>query len=123
MVTAKVPAEPFVKPVSSADVNEGASSTVRVKSCVTVAAMFVAASVNWYTPPAPSAGVPEIVAVPLPLSVRTRPLGRGPDPDWIVSVGVGVGVGVPPIAFTVNEPDVPTVKVALAALWKSGAMA
>ena len=47
MVTVKVPGEPFIKLVALADVNEGASSTVRVKFWVTVAAMFVAASVSW----------------------------------------------------------------------------
>jgi len=61
----------------------------------------------------PDAGVPLRVPVPLPLSTNVTPLGIAPD-----SVRLGVGT---PVACTVNDPAVPTVKLVLAALVKTGA--
>src|SRR5271157_273491 len=50
-------------------------------------------------------GVPLRVAVPFPLSTNVTPLGRLPD-----SVMAGVGL---PVVVTVNDPNVPCVKVTL----------
>jgi hypothetical protein len=53
--------------------------------------------------------VPEIAAVPFPLSANVTPLGKLP----IVLLREGVGL---PVVVTVNVPNVPAVKVVLAAL-------
>ena len=60
-------------------------------------------------PPVPAEGVPES----RPVELRLTPLGRFP-----VKLKVGVGK---PVAVTVNEPNVPTVKKALLPLVMAGA--
>ena len=62
-------------------------------------------------PAVPAAGVPE--RAPL-LALKVTPVGRVP-----ASERVGVG---DPLAVTVNEPAVPTVKVVLLALVIAGAL-
>jgi hypothetical protein len=66
-----------------------------------------------YVPAVPVAGVPLSVPVSLPLSRKVTPLGKAP-----VSVRIEVGK---PVVVRLNEPDVPTVKVALLALVIAGA--
>lgn len=117
VVTVKLPALPVVKVVLAALVMAGAvpvEATVSVKLCVTVPAELVAVMVMEYNPAVPEAGVPETVAVPLPLSVKVTPEGRAP-----VSERAGGGE---PLAVTVKEPLLPTVKVALDALLMVGAV-
>ena len=70
-------------------------------------------NVNGYRPPVPAAGTPDKVAVPVLLAVNVTPEGSAP-----VHVNVGVGE---PLARTVNDDDVPTVKVAEAVLVNDGA--
>jgi hypothetical protein len=63
----------------------GASSTVSVNGCTAFGATpLLAVRLKVYGPPAPVAGVREIVAVPLPLSLNVTPAGR--DPAGIASV-------------------------------------
>jgi len=62
----------------------------------------------------PAPGVPASVPVPLPLSMNVIPLGRPTPPCAIDGFGN-------PLVVTLNEPAVPTVKVALAALVMAGA--
>ena len=83
-VTVKVPAVPTAKVVESADVMDGAWSTVSVKSWVAFGLTPLAAvMVIGYVPPVPAAGVPDSTSG----RVRDTPLGRVP-----VSVNVEAGV-------------------------------
>src|SRR5262245_31880810 len=65
-------------------------------------------------PPVPAAGRPLSVPVPLPLSTKFMPDGSIA-PPWVIA-----GAGNPEVV-TVNEPAMPVVNVALAALVIAGA--
>jgi hypothetical protein len=109
-VAVNEPAVPTVNVVVFELVMAGAWFTVRVKFWVAFEPMpLVAVIVIGYEPPVAAAGVP--LSTPAELSVT--PLGNAP-----VSVKVGAGN---PVAVTVNEPAVPTVKVVFAALVMAGA--
>ena len=88
----------------SAEVNEGASSTVSEKdSSAATPTPLIAWRVNVWMPPVPTAGVPAKVAVPSPLSVRVTPAGKSPFSE-IAAVGK-------PVVVTAKVPWLPTVKV------------
>ena len=88
----------------------GAWFTVSVKLCVAFGVTPLAAViVIGYVPPIPAAGVP----LRMPPALRVMPEGNAP-----VSLNVGAGN---PVATTVNEPALPTVKVVLLPLVIAGA--
>src|SRR5271165_3495939 len=80
----------------------GASSTVRVTVSLAGAPIpLVAVIATGCTPPAPTAGVPPRVAVPLWLSVRLTPAGSA---DRVVKAGAGYAW----VVVAVKENAVPT---------------
>lgn len=88
--------------------------TVRVKLCIALGGTpFAATIVKLYGPAVPDCGVPLNVAEPFPLSAKLNPVGNAP-----VSLKAGIGS---PLAVTVKEPAVCTVKVALLPLVVAGA--
>jgi hypothetical protein len=81
-----------------------------VNACVAFGEIpLLAVIVIGYDPPVPAAGVP----FKTPEELRVTPLGSAP-----VSVNAETGN---PLALTVNDPAVPTVKVVLLALVIAGA--
>lgn len=67
---------------------DGAALMVSVNGCTALGAMpLLAVRLNVYVPPAPPAGMPEIVAVPSRLSLNATPAGS--DPGGIESVAAG----------------------------------
>src|SRR5260370_1409120 len=95
-------------------VMEGASLTVRVNPWFASGPELLWATiVKEYWLPVPLAGVPLSVPVPFPLSTKAIPPGS--DSPTALKLGVGV-----PVAVTVNEPALPTTKVALFALVMAG---
>ena len=107
---------PSGKVVLAALVMAGAWSTVSVNAWVVrLDGALLAVIVMLYTPPPPAAGVPLNVAVPLLPAVKLTPPGRFP-----LSLSV-VAAGTPAVVVIVKLPDVPTVKVVLAALVMAGA--
>ena len=107
-VTVNEPEVPTVKVVLLALVIAGAWPTVNVKLCVAFEPTPLLAVMVM-------GKLPVVVAVPLsaPAELKVTPLGNEP-----VSVNVGAGY---PVAVTVNEPAVLTVKVVLEALVIAGA--
>src|SRR5215469_5715587 len=104
---ASSPAEAAVNVAFAFDLKLGASRTVRVKVCWTVAPTPLSAlMVIGYTPPEPTAGVPESSHSKGVGSVTVTPAGRLP-----VTENVGAGK---PVAASAKLPAVPTVKVVLA---------
>jgi hypothetical protein len=108
-----------VKAVLLTLVMAGAWLTVRVNCCggLVVPAELLAVMVKGYVPPAPGAGVPVRVAVPLPLSLKVTPAGSVPDSD---RVGAGN-----PVVVTWKDPGggaVPTVNVVWSELVIDGAV-
>ncbi len=98
----------------SALVMAGGWLTVSVKVWVASGVTpSLAVRVSGYVPPVPAAGVPARVAVPLPLSVKVTPEGRVP-------VALIATLPAPPAVVTVNDPAVPTTKVAWSALVIAG---
>src|SRR4051812_15413385 len=94
----------------------GAWRTVRVKVWTGLEpATLLAVKVIAYVPPVPGSGVPLSVPVPSPLSVKLTPEGRATPPRAIDGVGT-------PVVVTVNDPLVPTVKVAAFRLVIVGAL-
>jgi hypothetical protein len=109
-VTVKEPAVFTTNVVLFALVMAGAWFTVRVKLCVASGETpLLAVIVIAYVPPEPAAGVP--LSTPAELSVT--PPGSAP-----VLLKVGAGK---PVAVTLNDPGVPTWKVALLPLVMAGA--
>ena len=109
-VTANDPAVPSVNVVLAVLVMAGAWFTVNVKFWVAFGETpFEAVMVIGYVPPVFAAGVP----LSTPADERVTPLGSAP-----VSLKVVAGK---PVAVTVNDPAVPTVKVVLAVLLMAGA--
>ena len=114
LVTVNVPRVPTVNVVLLALVITGAVPTVRVKVCVAVVPTpLLAVKAMEYVPTLPDAGVPVSVSVPFAPLVKVMPLGNAP-----VSVKVDAGK---PAVITVNDPEVPTVNVAVLALVIVGA--
>ena len=109
-VTVNDPAWLTMKPALLALVMADAWLTINVKLCVALGETpFAAVMVMGYVPPVFAAGVP----LRTPAALRVTPLGSAP-----VSLKVGAGK---PVAVTVNEAPVPTVKVLLLALVIVGA--
>jgi hypothetical protein len=75
-----------------------------------------AVSVRGYVPPAPTGGVPAMVAVPLPLFKNVTLCGRVP--VWETAIPAPPGN---PVVVTVKEPADPVVNVACDALVTAGA--
>ena len=103
-VTVNEPALPSVNVALSPEVMAGGEALVTVKSWVAsgltpLEASMVKVNVPW------TVGVPEREAVPSPLSVKLTPVGRVP-----ISDRAAVGY---PVVVTVNEPALPSLKVAL----------
>ncbi len=115
VVIVKLPGTPAVKVALAALVMAGPWSTLSVNAWVVATdGALLALIVMLYAPPLPAAGVPLSVAVPLVPAVKLTPLGRLP-----LSLSVVVA-GTPGVVVIVKLPDVPTVKVALAALVMTG---
>jgi hypothetical protein len=98
---------PTANVVLLALVIDGASFTVNVKFCVALLPTpLLAVKEMEYCFPVPATGVPLRVPVPFLLSTNVTPLGNVAPP--LVKLGIGK-----PVAFTVNVPLMPTVKVVL----------
>jgi hypothetical protein len=109
-VTEKEPAVPTVNVAFPALVMEGEAPTNRVKFCVAFEPTPLdALKLIEYDPVAPTVGVPLRTPVD---ALKVTPLGKTPD-----SLRVGFGN---PVAVTVNDPAVPTIKVVLLALVTEG---
>lgn len=115
-VTENVPVVPVVNVVLPALVITGATVaafTVRVKAWVAgVPTPLLAVNVREYVPAVPDAGIPLRVPEPFPLSVKVTPAGSFP-----VSAKDGAGK---PVVKTVNDADMPAIKVVLLGLVMEG---
>jgi hypothetical protein len=110
------PLVPTVKVVLLELVNTGALFTFKVKLCVPLVPtplLAVSMMLNGLLLDVPAAGVPLRVPVPSPLSTNVTPLGKAPDSE-------SDGLGKPEV-ITVNDPEAPSVKVALLTLVIAGA--
>ena len=115
VVIMNAPGVPTTKVVPAALVIAGAWFTVSVNVWLASGEIpFAASKATMYVPPDPSAGVPDSIPVPLPLSMNVTPLGNA-------SISLNAGVGVP-VVVTVNDPNAPTVNVALLPLVIAGAV-
>lgn len=113
MPTTNDRAVPTVAVVEEVLLKAGTWSTVRSNDWLVLPTVLVAVIKIGQEAPAPAAGVPERVAVPLPLSKKLTPAGRAP-----VSVRDAVD---DPVVVTENEPLAPTAKFVDAALVMAGA--